>query len=47
MTDLNLFKDKDMKKVVLEMNIILTLSTQEIRRQNKCQMRFLERLFLK
>ena len=33
-----------MKEVVSEMDIITTLSTQEIISQNKCQMRFLDKL---
>ena len=40
-------KDKDKKEVVSEMDIIITLSAQEIIRQNKCQMRFLDKLLLK
>ena len=40
-------KDKDKKEVVSEMDIIITLSAQEIIRQNKCQMRFIEKLVLK
>ena len=42
-----LFKDKDMKEVVSEMEIIITLYTQEKIRQNKCQIRFLDNLVLK
>ena len=37
-------KFKDMKEVVSEMDIIIDSSTQEIIRQNKCQMRFLVKL---
>ena len=36
-----------MKEVVLEMDIIITSSTQEVIRHNKCQMRFLDKLVLK
>ena len=36
-----------MKEVVSAMNIITSLSTQEIIRQNKCQMMFLDKLLLK
>ena len=39
-------KNKDMKEVVSEMDIINTLLTQEIRIQNKCQMRSLDKLLL-
>ena len=35
-----------MKEVVSVIDIIITLSTQEIIRQNKCKMRFLDRLLL-
>ena len=36
-----------MKEVVSSMDIITTSSTQEIIRQNKCQMRFVDKLLLK
>ena len=42
-----LLKDKDMKEVVSVMDIITTFPTQEIISQNKCQMRFLDKLLLK
>ena len=35
-----LLKDKDMKEVVSEMDIITTFSTQEMIKQNKCRMSF-------
>ena len=40
-------KHKDTKYFVSEMEIITTLFTQEIIRQNKCQIRFIETLVLK
>ena len=40
-------KYKYMKDVVSEMDIITNFSTQKIIRQNKCQMRFLDKLVLK
>ena len=39
--------DKFMYEVVSSMNVITNLSTQEIIRQNKCQMRSLDKLVLK
>ena len=36
-----------MKEFVSEINIIITSPTQEIIRENKCQMRFLDKLLLK
>ena len=36
-----------MKEVVSEMDIIITSYTKEIIRQNKCPMRFLDKLVLK
>ena len=40
-------KDNDTKEVLLAMDIIIILSTQKIIRQNKSQMRFLDKLSLK
>ena len=40
-------KYKAMKEVVSEMDIITNSSTQDILRQNKCQMRFLNKLVSK
>ena len=42
-----ILKYKYMKEVVSSMDIIITSSTQEIIRHNKCQMRFLDKLVLK
>ena len=42
-----LLKDKDTKEFLLAMDISITLSTQETIRQNKCQMRFIDKLVLK
>ena len=42
-----LLKDKSMKEVVSEMNIITNSSTQDTIGQNKCQMRFLDKLVMK
>ena len=39
-------KDKPMKEVVSEINIISNSSTKEIIRQNKFQMRFLDKFLL-
>ena len=40
-------KDKDTKEVVSAMYTITTFSAQEITRNIKCQMRFLDKLVLK
>ena len=40
-------KDKYMKEVVSEMDIITNFSTKDIIRKNKCQTRFIYKLVLK
>ena len=40
-------KDKAIKEVASEMDILTNSSTQEIIRQNRCQMRFIETFYWK